>query len=329
MKILAVCDNSSMLNSILFIKNIINIIFIIAPLILALFFTIDLAKNVFAKDEQESQKNIKLGIRRIIYAIALMFVPLLVKTSMNLIEGYGKVSDCYTLATETKTKELYDQEQAEYKIKHDEQVATRNKVAQQVAKEHAEEVQAAKDAEKAAQKNRGGGIDDTTGLSDRPQKGNGYIAHATSASRGRTDIKGDQSGKEVLIQKNTLGWTYIGRFKDPLKASKAARCGEQGANNNHIGYGVNDYTSLYYEAKKVKWDLTQVKTNVNTVCSAFASVCINAAGVTITKDLNGYSPNVKDKLKETGEFTIINYEKSKVQRGDILIIYKQHVGIAL
>ncbi len=330
MEILSACDHSSILNTILFIKNIINIIFIVVPIVLVLLFSIDLAKNVFSKDDNDNQKNLRLGIKRIIYSIVLLFVPLLVKSFMEMTEGYGKIADCYTLATETKVKELYDQEEAEYKIKRDEIVATNNKVAEQVAKEHEEEVKNAKDAEKSARAGAGKQIgQDDSSLSNKAQKGNGYIAHATSASRGRTDIKGDQNGKEVLIQKNTLTWTYIGRFKDPLKASKAARCGEQGAKNNHIGYGVNDYTSLYYEAKKVKWDLSQVKKNVNTVCSAFASVCINASGVKITKDLNGYSPNVKDKLKETGEFTILNYDKSKVQRGDILIRYKIHVGIAL
>ncbi len=327
MHILAVCDNSSMLNTILFIKNIMKIIFVVVPIVLALLFSIDLAKNVFAKDDKD---NLKLGIKRIVYSIVLMFVPLIVETFMGMISDYSKVAKCYDIATEQKVKELQEKEEDEYEKKKEEARKAKEEQKQKVDEEKKAEEKARKEAEKGANKDKDSPISPSvSGITDKPQKGNGYIAHATSASRGRRDIKGDQSKKEVLIQENTLKWTYIGRFKDPIKASKAAYCGEQGAKNNHIGYGVNDYTSLYYAAKAKKWDLSKINKNVNTVCSAFASVCINAAGVSITKDLNGYSPNVIDKLKDTGAFTIMKYDKKKVQRGDILVRYKIHVGIAL
>ncbi len=103
---------------------------------------------------------------------------------------------------------------------------------------------------------------------------------------------------------------------------------EAGAANNHIGYSLYDYTSLYREAKKVNWDLSKINKKCNTVCSTFASVCINATGTKITKHLNGYSDSVKTNLKNTGAFTFIKYSKDKVMRGDVLVIQKKHVGVA-
>ena len=59
--------------------------FIIVPIILVLFFSIDIEKNVLSKDNQENQKNLKLGIKRIIYSVVLMFIPLLIKSFMSMI----------------------------------------------------------------------------------------------------------------------------------------------------------------------------------------------------------------------------------------------------
>ena len=67
-----VCDNSSFMAAMLFVKRIINIVFIVVPIILTLLFTIDLAKNVFSKDDKENQKNLKLGIKRIVYSLILL-----------------------------------------------------------------------------------------------------------------------------------------------------------------------------------------------------------------------------------------------------------------
>ena len=119
------------------------------------------------------------------------------------------------------------------------------------------------------------------------------------------------------------------RFKDPIKANKAALCMEQRTKNDQIGYGVNDYRSLYYVAKKVNWNLSKITTNVNTVCSIFVSVCINASGVSITKDLNGFDCNVKQNLINTKEFEVMKYNKNKLMRGVVLIIKCQHTGMAL
>ena len=64
MFILLACDNSSVLNTILFIKHLIDIIFIVAPIVLVLLLTIDIAKNVISKDDNENKKNINIEYKK-------------------------------------------------------------------------------------------------------------------------------------------------------------------------------------------------------------------------------------------------------------------------
>lgn len=139
MYILNICDNASMMQTILFIKKIINIIFIAVPLILALLFTIDLAKNVLVKDDTEARKNLKLGIKRIIYSIVLMFVPLLINTFMSMINSYSKIADCYTKATDENVEKLYEQEQKRDKQEQEKRDKERQGNKQKVDKEKEKE----------------------------------------------------------------------------------------------------------------------------------------------------------------------------------------------
>lgn len=146
---LAICDNSSILNTILLIKNIINIIFLVVPIILVLFLTVDLTKNVFAIDDKDNDKNLKTCIKRIIYSVILMFVPLIVETFMGMISNYSKVAECYDIATEETVQEFLAKEDNEYQEakakKEEEQEARKAEVEQ--------ENQAAAKATKEAEQN--------------------------------------------------------------------------------------------------------------------------------------------------------------------------------
>ena len=71
------------------IYNIINILRIIIPIILILLGTIDLGKAVIASDDKEIKSAQSLLIKRVVYAAAIFFIPMLVYVIMNLVAGAG------------------------------------------------------------------------------------------------------------------------------------------------------------------------------------------------------------------------------------------------
>ena len=71
------------------IYNIINILRIIIPIILILLGTIDLGKAVIASDDKEIKSAQSLLIKRVVYAAAIFFIPMLVYVIMNLVANAG------------------------------------------------------------------------------------------------------------------------------------------------------------------------------------------------------------------------------------------------
>lgn len=107
MFILNACDNVSVLKISYFIKELLNIAFILIPIILVVFITIDFAKSVIS-EEKVMQDNLKLVIRRIIYVVAIFLVPFIVEYSINhLIDsdvGYGKCLNVTMAKIESQIK---------------------------------------------------------------------------------------------------------------------------------------------------------------------------------------------------------------------------------
>ena len=151
------------------------------------------------------------------------------------------------------------------------------------------------------------------------------IGHASIGERGKAKggKAGDQTGKEVCIRDWYNGnWHTVFRPKDSKKAEKIAKACEQGCKNNHIGYDQNQRTTLYDAAKAVDWDLSKIKKNVETDCSAFVAVCCNAAGIKVTK--NNWTGEEKAILTKTGAFDVLTDKKytgqsAYLKRGDILL----------
>ncbi len=308
------CTNVSFLATVLFLKKIIKIISYIVPVILILLMTIDIAKAVIASDDNQMKKAQNLAIKRIVWGIVIFFVPIVVNAVFSLFDGKEVAGiTCYNNASDEVVNTLYLAEN-EKLLKYQNDINELIEAAK-VGKE-------ASDKKLAELRVKATEIQSSYGVSGATKYtlANGKVAEAARGDKGRTGIKGDQSGNEVWKKgKLPKKATYIARFKNPQKAEITARCGEAGADNNHIGYGVNGFSSLYNEAKKVNWDLSKINKNVNTVCSTFVSVCINAAGTEMDKNLNGYAKNQK-KFEKTGDFEIIKpYSKSKVMRGDIIV----------
>ena len=151
------------------------------------------------------------------------------------------------------------------------------------------------------------------------------IGHASIDERGKASggQAGDQTGREVFtLTWYNKPWLKVIRPKSSTHAEKIAKAMEQACANNNIGYDQYQRTTLFSAAQKVKFDLSKVKTKVETDCSALVAVCVNAAGIPVSKDI--YTGNEATALSNTGKFTILTDSKyltsdKNLKRGDILL----------
>ena len=134
---------------------------------------------------------------------------------------------------------------------------------------------------------------------------------------------GDQTLKEVCTRSwYNKPWTSVIRPKDSTVAEKIAKAMEQACANDRIGYDQNQRTTLFTQAKSVNWDLSKITTACECDCSSLVAVCVNAAGIAVSKDI--YTGNEKTALANTGAFTVLTDSKyigksDNLKRGDILL----------
>ncbi|MBR6414296.1 MAG: hypothetical protein IKS21_06780 [Oscillospiraceae bacterium] len=153
------------------------------------------------------------------------------------------------------------------------------------------------------------------------------IGHASiSENNSAEGAKGDQTGKEVFTRDwykdSSKPWVYVIRAKDPVVAEKIAVAMEQACANDKIGYGQSDRTTLFTEAKKKNWKISAITTKCNTDCSALVAVCVNAAGIEVSKTMT--TANEKNTLMNTGCFILFESSEytgkdENLKRGDIIL----------
>lgn len=151
------------------------------------------------------------------------------------------------------------------------------------------------------------------------------IGHASIDENGNATggAAGDQTGKEVCIRTwFSYPWVVVIRPNDPTDAEAIAAAMEAACANDNIGYDQNERTTLYTQAVAKKYDLSKITVKCETDCSALVAVCVNAAGITVSKDI--YTGNELSALKATGKFTTYTASKylnadTYLQRGDILL----------
>lgn len=153
------------------------------------------------------------------------------------------------------------------------------------------------------------------------------IGHAVSDENGKSTggKAGNQNGSELQIRawyNRSKGWSAVIRAIDKDVAEKIARAMEQACNNMKIGYDQNQRTTLYFQAKNNSWDISKIKTACETDCSALVAVCVNAAGIPVSKDM--YTGNELAVLQATKEFEVFKDSRyltsdEWLRRGDILL----------
>lgn len=160
------------------------------------------------------------------------------------------------------------------------------------------------------------------------------IGHASIDERGkaRGGAAGDQTGREVCTRDwYNKPWIAVIRPKSSTVAEKIAKAMEAACTNNNIGYDQNERTTLYIKAKANNWNIAGIKSKCETDCSALVAVCVNAAGISVSKDI--YTGNEKSALVATGKFTAHTESKylttdQYLKRGDILLA-SGHTAIVL
>jgi hypothetical protein len=166
------------------------------------------------------------------------------------------------------------------------------------------------------------------------------IGHARYGESGITNqTPGDSTGREVCIgtwYSMDSNKSYVARPKSRTFAEKQAQACEAGCKNDRIGYDQTNRNTAYTEAKKVSYDLSKIKTNCETDCSAFMILCAIAAGVTKL----GYTGNapttstMRSNLERTGKYEILTDKKyltssDYLLRGDIVVKPGSHTFMVL
>lgn len=160
------------------------------------------------------------------------------------------------------------------------------------------------------------------------------IGHASidENQRANSGSAGDQTKKEVCTRSwYSKPWTSVIRPKDGNVAEKIATAMEQACANDNIGYDQYQRTTLYTQAKALNWDISKVTTKCECDCSSLVAVCVNASGISVSKDI--YTGNELKALEATGGFTILTEAKyisrsDYLKRGDILL-GKGHTAVVL
>lgn len=143
------CTDPSVLATILFIKKLIRILCVIAPAVLIVLLTIDIAKSVAAGDDNELKRAQKLSAKRIIYALIIFFIPILVNGVFGLLSSVKVAgSTCYTNATDEKIETLMNEQKDKEKAKQEEKEKDIEKTKEEQARQKENKKKAREEAAK-------------------------------------------------------------------------------------------------------------------------------------------------------------------------------------
>ena len=149
------------------------------------------------------------------------------------------------------------------------------------------------------------------------------LGHARISEKGTAEgVAGDQTGHEVEISDwYSGGWLAVYRPNSETDARVIADTCVAACRNDNIGYSQDERLTLWKQAVANDFRLDRITEPCNTDCSALVSVCVNAAGILISKDM--VTRNEDTVLMGTGRFTRLQASKflnqsEYLKRGDIL-----------
>ena len=129
----AFCETSNVLQIFYFINMIVKILCYVVPAILILMLTIDIFKNVMSGEDNVIKNNMKMIIKRTIFAVAIFFVPMIVNISFGLLGDMNvSAAKCYNNANLSTIQSLKEKEAKEYEeYKAHKKAETEEKIKQE------------------------------------------------------------------------------------------------------------------------------------------------------------------------------------------------------
>lgn len=137
------------------------------------------------------------------------------------------------------------------------------------------------------------------------------IGHASVSEKGTINgEKGDSTGKEVCTRTwYSKPWDYMAIHPDATVREKHAKSIEAACANDNIGYGQADRNTTHTEAKKVGYDLSEIKKKCNTDCSALQNLAAVASGARVTYGVNGWTTSTMLNALKAAGYKIITDKK--------------------
>ena len=166
------------------------------------------------------------------------------------------------------------------------------------------------------------------------------IGHASIDENGRAygGQAGDQTGREVCTRSwYNRPWTVLLRPKSATVAEAMAEFCEGVCDNQNVGYDQYQRNTLRTAARAAGWDPSIIGP-CETDCSAFMTVCAEAAGVDVdgcyTSGNAPVTQTMRSKFVGTGAFDALTDSKylttdAYLRRGDILVYEPGHTVMVL
>ena len=125
---LDICEKSNFLSVIFLIKEVINIISIVVPIILIIMMGIDIFKMVISNGDSNFKLNIKKIVGRTIAAVSVFFVPTFVNLLLNLLNQQSySAGSCWTNANSTTIASFRALEEAERQLERERRAEEKKK----------------------------------------------------------------------------------------------------------------------------------------------------------------------------------------------------------
>lgn len=109
-----VCNNPDVLRVIMYIKILLKYVFILVPMGLILMMGLDFFKNVVASKEEDMNKNTKLSLKRLIFCVALFFVPTIVSLIVKIIDDSLEIDTSYISCITNAESSTIEEKEIEY-----------------------------------------------------------------------------------------------------------------------------------------------------------------------------------------------------------------------